>query len=78
MISLFSIFTPLGILLGMIALESFPILEGVFLAISAGTFLYISASDVIIEEFAITKYRYEKFLIFISGAIFTGILAYIE
>jgi zinc transporter ZupT len=78
MIILFSIFTPVGILVGMVLLEASPILEGVFLAISAGTFLYISASEVIIEEFAITKYRYEKYLIFIAGGLFAGILAYVE
>lgn len=78
MIILFSIFTPVGILLGMVLLEASPILEGVFLGISAGTFLYISASEVIIEEFAITKYRYEKYIIFISGGVFAGFLAYWE
>jgi len=78
MIILFSIFTPIGILLGMVLLEGNPILEGIFLAISSGTFLYISASEVIIEEFAITKYRYEKYIIFISGGFFAGVLAYIE
>jgi len=78
MIILFSIFTPIGILVGMVLLEANPILEGVFLAISAGTFLYISASEVIVEEFAITKYRYQKYLIFITGGLFVGILAYLE
>lgn len=75
---LFSIFTPIGILVGMVLLEANPILEGVFLAISAGTFLYISASEVIVEEFAITKYRYQKYLIFVTGGLFAGILAYLE
>lgn len=78
MILLFSIFTPVGILLGMLILESSPIITGIFLAISSGTFLYISASEVIVEEFAITKYSYEKFIIFISGGLFAGILAYFE
>lgn len=78
MIILFSVFTPIGILLGMILLEATPVLEGVFLSISAGTFLYISASEVIIEEFAITKYRYEKYFIFMFGGFFAGVLAYFE
>ncbi len=64
--------------MGMILLEAAPIIEGIFLGISAGTFMYISASEVIVEEFAITKYRYEKFLIFLSGGLFAGILVYIE
>ncbi len=78
MITLFTIFTPVGILIGMVLLDASPILEGFFLAISAGTFLYISASEVIVEEFAITKYRYEKYLIFMAGGLFAGILAAFE
>lgn len=78
MMILFTIFTPLGICLGMILLEKSTFLEGIFLAISAGTFLYISASEVIVEEFAITKYRYEKFILFLSGSLFAFLLVYFE
>lgn len=78
MMFLFSIFTPIGIFAGMILLEKSALIEGIFLAISAGTFLYISASEVIVEEFSITKYRYEKFLLFLTGAIFAFLLCYFE
>jgi len=78
MMLLFSIFTPIGIFLGMILLEKSAFIEGIFLAISSGTFLYISASEVIVEEFAITKYRYEKFILFLFGAIFAFLLVYFE
>ena len=78
MMLLFSSFTPVGILFGMFLLESSALVEGFFLAVSAGTFLYISASEVIVEEFSITKYKYEKFILFLSGAIFAFLLVYIE
>ena len=52
----FTLASPIGIFIG-IGLESFglPILVGIFLSICAGTFLYISCSEVIIEEFAVKK-----------------------
>lgn len=74
---IFSIFSPIGILIGMILLST-ELVEGILLAISAGTFLYISASEVIVEEFSITKYKYEKFILFLSGSLFAFILLYLE
>lgn len=78
MIILFAIFTPTGILIGMLLSGGDKFIQGVFLAISAGTFLYVSASEVIVEEFAITKYRYQKFTLYLLGGILVGVLAYIE
>jgi zinc transporter ZupT len=78
MIILFSIFTPLGILIGVFLLGADPLTQGIFLAISAGTFIYISASEVIVEEFAITKYRYQKYFLYLCGGILVGLLSYME
>jgi zinc transporter ZupT len=77
LISIFSLFTPLGIILGLV----FPgnaVLEGIVLGLSTGTFIYVAASEVIVEEFAVTKYKFQKFFYFIIGGIFVGILAMIE
>jgi zinc transporter 1/2/3 len=78
MICLFSIFTPFGIILGLLVLGGDPLTQGIFLAISAGTFIYISASEVIVEEFAITKYRYQKYFLYLCGGILVGLLSYME
>jgi zinc transporter ZupT len=77
LILIFSLFTPFGIILGLI----FPgngLLEGIVLGLSTGTFIYVAASEVIVEEFAVTKYKFQKFLFFLIGGIFVGILAMIE
>ena len=77
LITIFSLFTPLGIVLGLI----FPgngLLEGIVLGLSTGTFIYVAASEVIVEEFAVTKYKFQKFFFFLVGGIFVGILAMIE
>ena len=78
MIVIFSLFTPLGIVLGLILSSSSEIVEGIVLALSTGTFIYVAASEVIVEEFAVTKYRYSKFITYLFGGIFVGILAVLE
>jgi len=86
LIILFSIFTPLGAILGLILSNTSKIIEGIFLAMSGGnnvklyigTFVYVSASEVIVEEFAITKNKYLKFFSFLLGGILIALLAMIE
>jgi zinc transporter 1/2/3 len=78
MICLFAIFTPFGILSGMFLLNTTALTQGIFLAISSGTFLYVSASEVIVEEFAITKYKYQKYFLYLCGGILVGLLSYLE
>ena len=78
MMVIFAAFTPIGIGLGIILSETSKIVEGIVLAISTGTFIYVAASEVIVEEFAITKYRYSKFLSYLIGGIFVGFLAVLE
>jgi zinc transporter 1/2/3 len=74
-ITLFSLMTPFGIIFGMLFSGLSRVLEAVFLSISAGncdnhlgSFIYISASEVVIEEFSVSKYKYEKFVGFLVGA----------
>ncbi len=52
--------------------------EGIILAISTGTFIYVAASEVIVEEFAITKHRFSKFFMYLVGGIIVAGLAILE
>jgi zinc transporter ZupT len=67
-IILFSMFCPFGIVIGYFFGETV-FMKGLFLAISAGTFTYISCSVVIVEEFAITRHRYSKYSVFFLGGL---------
>jgi zinc transporter 1/2/3 len=78
MICLFAIFTPIGITIGMILVGKNSLVVGIFLSLAAGTFLYISASEVIVEEFSITRYKYQKYLLYLLGGLFVGALALME
>ena len=54
MIVLFGVFTPIGVILGIVIGESGPLVEMTFGCLAGGSFLYISCSEVIVEEFSIS------------------------
>ena len=78
MIIIYSLFTPFGIVIGLIFAEAGKLIQGILLSISGGTFLYVSASEVIVEEFSITKYKYRKYIFYLLGGILVGILKIFE
>lgn len=53
-------------------------MEAIFLSLSGGTFLYIAASEIIIEEFSVSKNKYVKFIVYIIGCLFVALLAVVE
>ena len=55
-----------------------PVVEGIFLGLSTGTFLYVACSEVIVEKCETPKLRYPKFLLFLIGGIFTAALSVFE
>lgn len=65
---IFSLLTPLGILLGMFVTSS-PLGEAIMLSISAGTFLYIAVAEIISAEFAKSDMPKTKFLCYTFGAL---------
>ena len=78
MILLFTSFGPLGIIIGMIFSDAGNLIKGIMLSISAGTFIYVAASEVIVEEFSLSKKTNIKFLWFLFGGLLTFILTFIE
>lgn len=54
--------------------DSSALVQAIFLAFSTGTFIYIAASEIIVEEFSIKAYKIPKYLSFILGVgFFTGL-----
>ena len=78
MILLFTSFGPLGIIIGMIFSDAGNLIKGIMLSISSGTFIYVAASEVIVEEFSLSKKTNIKFLWFLLGGLLTFILTFIE
>ena len=79
MIGIFGLIGPVGIAFGMILRATAnAIVEGIFLAISVGTFIYIACTEVLVEEFEHSDNKYLKFISFMVGGIFTAGLSLIE
>lgn len=68
---------PLGIGVGWILTSCNDVVQGVFLSISVGTFLYIAAI-VIIEEFELKRYMYLKSLFFLGAIGFIVSIYFVE
>ena len=65
---IYIIATPLGVTIGiLIAMQVNSFIEGVFLSICTGTFLYMAATEIFVEEFAVARYKYSKFLAAVFG-----------
>ena len=63
MILIFAFITPVGIVFGMtLTFLTSNVVTGIFLSISAGTFIYIACSEVIVDEFSNPENKYFKFL----------------
>ena len=78
-IVLFAIVGPIGVAIGIIlSATASEFVEGIFLSISTGTFLYVSCSEVIIEEFSTPQRRYIKFSSYLIGCIFAAGLSLLE
>lgn len=78
MIFVFSIFTPFGILLGCLVPATDETMIGVCFALSAGTFLYISSAEIIVEEFSIAANKFPKFLFYLIGIAMVLAMGWME
>ncbi len=75
-ILLFSMFSPFGIVLGYFSVSN-ELAKAVLLSFASGTFIYVSCSVNIVEEFALTRYKYSKYLFFLLGGLATAGIAII-
>jgi zinc transporter 1/2/3 len=80
LLALFSLATPLGILVGTVLGEVLEgptsrLFEATFLALAAGTFVYVATLDILRDEFVEPGGRLTKRLLVSGGAGLMGILA---
>jgi len=68
LVAFFSVVTPVGTAIGMGIKNSNDFVEIFFNAISAGTFIYIGASEIIVEEFSVKgPYNWARLASFAAG-----------
>ena len=73
-----SFVTPLGVLIGYLISGLNSMIVGVFTAISAGTFIYIATTEIIVEEFSIKKLKTVKFIFLLLGIVFVVLIGLLE
>ena len=49
---------PIGVAIGWILSDQGPLVEGIFMSISVGTFIYIATMEVLVEEFNLKRYQW--------------------
>ena len=77
LIFLFSMATPLGIVIGILASNAGVIIDVIFSSLAAGTFIYIGCTEIVVQEFSIPGDRFIKLLVFLLGALIITALAFI-
>lgn len=75
---LFSFATPLGTLMGILLNDASKLVNIIFTSLAGGSFIYVSCSELIVEEFSLPGNRWWKLLAFMLGAIFIGLLLLLE
>jgi len=69
-LTIFSGMGPIGVAIGMIVKEfAAPIIDSIMLAVVAGTFVYVGATEVIPEEWEEQEHKWKKFFALISGIV---------
>lgn len=69
-LSIFSSMGPIGVALGMAVNEfAAPIVDAVMIAVVAGTFVYVGATEVIPEEWEESEHKWKKFTALMGGII---------
>jgi zinc transporter ZupT len=77
-LSIFASATPLGTVIGILLSGMSDIINIVFMSIAGGSFIYVSCSELIVEEFSLPGNRWLKLLAFLLGAALIGGLLAIE
>lgn len=73
-IILFALATPLGAGLGFVLNQAPEIINIIFTSLSVGTFIYVSCSELTVEEFSLPGRRWLKLFSFLVGGVLIGLL----
>lgn len=75
---MFALMGPIGIVIGLHASGSSPLINIVFLSLSGGTFIYVACTEIIAHEFAKQGYRASKQMCILLGIIIISLLWLME
>ena len=75
---IFASATPLGTVIGILLSGMSDMINVIFMSIAGGSFIYVSCSELIVEEFSLPGNRWYKLIAFIMGALLIGGLLLLE
>jgi zinc transporter 1/2/3 len=78
MILIQAIMNPVGVAIGWILSDEGNLVTGIFMSISAGTFVYIATLEVLVEEFNVKRYKIMKYIFFLIAIGFISSLWFLE
>ncbi|KAL4501594.1 hypothetical protein ABPG72_018645 [Tetrahymena utriculariae] len=78
MIAIQAVMNPIGIGIGWALSDQGNLVTGIFMSISAGTFVYIATLEVLVEEFNVKRYKIVKYIFFLIAIGFVSSLWFIE
>ena len=73
-LGIFSVLSPIGVIIGMYIAESNALVDVVFLGLSGGTFIYVACSEIIVAEFDKGHYQWIKALLVLLGGSIIAVL----
>ena len=76
LLTIFSLATPIGIIIGAATMGQSEITDVIFNSLAAGTFVYIACSEVIIEEFSLPNAKFVKMIVFLFGIVLITVITY--
>jgi len=77
-IVLFAMATPFGTSIGLSLNQAPEIVNIIFVSLSGGTFIYVSCSELTVEEFSLPGNRWYKLLAFLIGGVLIGCLLFLD
>ncbi|CAK94768.1 unnamed protein product (macronuclear) [Paramecium tetraurelia] len=73
-----ALLSPVGIIIGMLIASESIFVTGIVQSITAGTFIYIASTELIVEEFNKNQNKTIKFILYLLGIMLMSFIVYLE
>ncbi|CAD8076958.1 unnamed protein product [Paramecium sonneborni] len=73
-----ALLSPIGILIGIIIARESTLISGIVQSITAGTFIYIASTELIVEEFNKNNNKLIKYILYLLGIMLMSFIVYLE
>jgi solute carrier family 39 (zinc transporter), member 1/2/3 len=78
LVCIFAFSTPIGVIIGMFASNAGDLVDVIMSSLAGGTFIYIGASEIIVNEFSSGGYKVHKFIAYLCGSAMITSLCFMK